>query len=309
MIGADRGLAYDLLGRHARSAGRLSRGACPDAMATKRGAGWRSAWRSPATRRRRSRCLRRLMAQGDAAAARCRALGARADRRSRGRAALAIEAAMPGSSVATWRRFFAQAADAPLRPEGGRGQPRHFPRRGRASYAYVSAARDDDARSRSSSATRRRGATRSGRGPARLDRALAVPGDAGQCDAVRSKSFRSRRSRSRPRRIPTIAARQELRSSGTTYASRELWMQLASGPNPDALCPTSSGASSERNNELFDGISGYVAEEPDRARLLIGPFRNSDDAKIFVDDLESVRVDAFSWTSPPGQTIRKLPTE
>ena len=49
--------------------------------------------------------------------------------------------------------------------------------------------------------------------------------------------------------------------------------------------------------------------DAERARLLIGPFKDSEDANIFVDDLESVSIDAFSWTSPPGQMIRKLPTE
>ena len=29
-----------------------------------------------------------------------------------------------------------------------------------------------------------------------------------------------------------------------------------------------------RNRDLFEGISGYIAEEPGNARLLIGPFRN-----------------------------------
>ena len=65
----------------------------------------------------------------------------------------------------------------------------------------------------------------------------------------------------------------------------------------------------KRNSDLFEGISGYVVEEPGRARLLIGPFRNSEEANIFADDLASVRIDAFTWTSQPGQTIRKLPTE
>ncbi|MGI8611697.1 MAG: hypothetical protein ACR2KH_05430, partial [Sphingomicrobium sp.] len=64
-----------------------------------------------------------------------------------------------------------------------------------------------------------------------------------------------------------------------------------------------------RHRELFEGISGYVAESADRARLLIGPFKSVSDADIFVEDLASVRVDAFSWTSPAGQMIRKLPTE
>ena len=64
-----------------------------------------------------------------------------------------------------------------------------------------------------------------------------------------------------------------------------------------------------RNRDLFEGISGYIVEEPGRARLLIGPFRNSEEANIFAEDLASVRVDAFTWTNQPGQAIRKLPSE
>ncbi|QNP43664.1 hypothetical protein H9L15_02900 [Sphingomonas daechungensis] len=64
-----------------------------------------------------------------------------------------------------------------------------------------------------------------------------------------------------------------------------------------------------RNRELFEGISGYIAEEPGKARLLIGPFRNDSEASIFADDLASVHIDAFTWTNQPGQSIRKLQGE
>jgi hypothetical protein len=64
-----------------------------------------------------------------------------------------------------------------------------------------------------------------------------------------------------------------------------------------------------RNRDLFEGISGYIAEEPGKARLLIGPFRNNEEANIFADDLASVHIDAFTWTNPPGQAIRKLTSE
>ena len=63
------------------------------------------------------------------------------------------------------------------------------------------------------------------------------------------------------------------------------------------------------NRDLFEGISGFVFEDGRRARLLIGPFRNSEEAGIFADDLASVHIDAFTWTSQAGQTIRKLPSE
>ena len=65
----------------------------------------------------------------------------------------------------------------------------------------------------------------------------------------------------------------------------------------------------KRNRDLFEGVDGYIVEEPGRARLLIGPFRNNEEANIFADDLASVHIEAFTWTNRPGQAIRKLPTE
>ncbi|WP_205479089.1 tetratricopeptide repeat protein [Sphingomonas arenae] len=89
-------------------------------------------------------------------------------------------------------------------------------------------------------------------------------------------------------------------------APRRYWVQLASGQSAAALADQFRRIKS-RNSELLDGISGYVAEEPSKARLLIGPFRDADDARIFADDLETARVDAFPWTSAQGQAVRKLP--
>lgn len=92
----------------------------------------------------------------------------------------------------------------------------------------------------------------------------------------------------------------------TAPAPRRFWVQLASGQSTAALSDQFRRIKS-RNNELLDGISGYVAEEPNKSRLLIGPFRDADDARVFADDLETARVDAFPWTSAQGQAVRKLP--
>jgi Flp pilus assembly protein TadD len=89
---------------------------------------------------------------------------------------------------------------------------------------------------------------------------------------------------------------------------KRVWLQLASGPNVEAL-PDQFRKIKARSDDLLDGINGYIAEGPDRARLLIGPFKSVSDATIFAEDLETVRIGAFSWTSPPGQTIRKLPPQ
>lgn len=109
--------------------------------------------------------------------------------------------------------------------------------------------------------------------------------------------------------LPAIASARQVRSDAPSiYTSRKIWIQLASGPNAADL-PGQFNRMKSRNNELFEGISGYVFEEPGRARLLIGPFRNNEEADIFAEDLASVRIDAFTWSSKAGQAIRKLPPE
>ena len=88
-------------------------------------------------------------------------------------------------------------------------------------------------------------------------------------------------------------------------APTRLWLQLASGSDAAAL-PGQFQRITARERELFKGINGYVAEDGQRVRLLIGPFKNEADAQIFADDLASVNIDAFSWTSKPGQQVRKI---
>lgn len=97
-----------------------------------------------------------------------------------------------------------------------------------------------------------------------------------------------------PVRTPQVAA-------ATPRPSR-IWLQLASGPNAEAL-PNQFQRLKKRNSDLFDGIKGYVARSPDRARLLIGPFRSASDAETFAEDLGSVNVNAFKWTNSEADTI------
>jgi hypothetical protein len=91
-------------------------------------------------------------------------------------------------------------------------------------------------------------------------------------------------------------------------SSRKIWLQLASGQNSAAL-PNEFRRLKTRNRDLFDGITGYVAKGPDRARLVIGPFRGTSDADTFRQDLESDGVDAFNWTNSESDQIVPLGTE
>jgi hypothetical protein len=109
-------------------------------------------------------------------------------------------------------------------------------------------------------------------------------------------------------RIPPRARSTGAGSTASAAGRSRIWVQLASGTNANAL-PDQFRRIKLKHSDLLEGMSGYVADGADRARLLIGPFKSVSDANIIIEDLESVRVDAFSWTSPPGQMIRKLSTE
>jgi hypothetical protein len=108
---------------------------------------------------------------------------------------------------------------------------------------------------------------------------------------------------------PAVAAvTGALAGTVTATPHKRYWVQLASGANPAALPPLMRGIRS-RSEDLLNGVSAYIAEEPGKARLLVGPFRNASDAEVFAEDLETLRVDAFRWISPEGQPIRKLTSE
>jgi Flp pilus assembly protein TadD len=89
---------------------------------------------------------------------------------------------------------------------------------------------------------------------------------------------------------------------------RKIWLQLASGSDPAEL-PHEFSRIKSRKPSLFSGLSGWIADGGSRARLLIGPFHSSQDARLFADALETASIDSFSWTSQPGQVVRKLPTQ
>jgi hypothetical protein len=89
---------------------------------------------------------------------------------------------------------------------------------------------------------------------------------------------------------------------------RKIWLQLASGPNAAALKGEFRQIKS-KNEDLFDGIPGYVAKSPDRARLVVGPFRSASDADTFAEDLQTVDVKAFKWSNSPSDQIVPLGTE
>ena len=322
MLGTDRGLAYDLLGRHAE--------AQSDYRAALSGTDGDEARRRLALslaitgdKAGAIAMLGPLMGRGDAGAARCRALVLALSGDLDG-ARRSLEAAMPGSS-SQMAPFLAKLPSLRSDQKAAAVNLGIFPDTGQPYYAYAPqpgagppvhgtlptasapssyAALSPQQRSSPPRKSKRSRANSdisgaipmSGDRLASVDQLFKSPGTADDQPAVQIASI-----------TPQMRA-QLPQSAAPPVARPRLWVQLASGTNSDAL-PEQFHRLKRHNMDLFEGLSGYVAEEPDRSRLLIGPFKSITDAKIVIDDLESVRVNAFSWTSPPGQTIRKLSTE
>jgi Flp pilus assembly protein TadD len=288
MIGSDRGLAYDLMGRHS------------DAQADYRAAlvgndadeARRRLALSLAITGNKAAALETLaplVARGDKGAYRNRALVLALSGDLEG-ARRSLDLMMPGSSV-QMAPFFAKLPSLRSDQKAAAVNLGIFPNTGQPSYAYVAPPRVTVPP-----------ATQPQRGvvPMSGDRLATID------ELLRPNASAQPQ---RPVQVASIPSRAQPTSSAASPATRpRIWVQLASGSNAAAL-PEQFQRMRRRNHELFEGISGYVAESADRARLLIGPFKSVADANIFVEDLESVRVSAFSWTSPPGQMIRKLPTE
>jgi len=290
MIGSDRGLAYDLLGQHAQ--------AQADYRAALLGRDGDEARRRLAlslaisgNKAEALSILAPLMARGDAAAARTRAFVLALTGDISG-ARTAIDAAMPGSS-SKMGYFFQKLAS--LRSDQ------------KAAAVNLGIFPDSAVRVASASGSSAMASSQEDRMKSIEDWLSNPPSSTGspiQPQPVPQQVA----SVSLPTRIiaPSPAARGS--SSVGIYSTQKLWLQLASGASAAAL-PGEFDRLKRKSRDLFEGISGYVFDDGTRARLLIGPFKNSDDASVFADDLASVHIDAFTWTSQPGQTIRKLPSE
>lgn len=288
IIGCDRGLGYDLLGQQAQAQADY-RAALngPDATEARRRLALSLA--ISGDRAGALQALAPLSAKGDAAAGRVRAFVLALTGDSRG-AMVAIDAAMPGS----WSRVSPFLQRLPALAPGQKAAAVNlgiFPDPGAPAYASNSVVSPYAA-------------------PAGSDRLASID------DLLRSPPAPSAGPATAPSWQPAARtqvayaapARRPTPPAQARPSERKVWLQLASGHNAEAL-PEQFRRLKSRNRTLFDGISGYVARSPDRARLVIGPFRGTSDAEIFQEDLQSVGIDAFSWTNSESDRIVPLGTE
>jgi hypothetical protein len=302
-LGCDRGLAYDLMGQQAK--------AQADYRVALSGADSDEARRRLALSLAISgdkagaiAALAPLSAKGDATTSRVRAfvLALTGDSRS---AMTAIDAAMPGS----WSSVAPFLAKLPSLPAGEKAAAVNlgiFPDANQApAYAYaapVPTAPSTVAMSETASTDRLSGIDALLRQQSAPQKSATAPG--WQQPALQSEP-------QRPQPIQVAYApppRPATVERTSTSEPTKIWLQLASGHDAGALSNQFERLKSQ-NQELFQGITAYVAEGSDRDRLVIGPFRGSSDARIFSEDLHTIGIDAFRWTNSSSDRIVPIAVE
>ena len=304
VLGCDRGLAYDLLGQQAK--------AQADYRAALAGADSDEARRRLALSLAISgdktdaiAMLAPLSAKGDSAVPRIRAfvLALSGDSKA---AMTAIDAAMPGS----WSRVSPFLQRLPSLAPAAKAAAVNlsiFPDSNGATYAYAAPA----APQRTTATTVAMSQTVSTDRLAGIDALLQEPSQPPQAQpAWEQPPLQQPQSRPRPVQVAYSAPPPRPSTVQRTAEVEEpkIWLQLASGSDEAALSEQFDRLKS-RYDDLFKGITGYVAESGGRARLVIGPFRGTSDARIFSDDLHTVGVDSFRWTNSASDRIVPVAAE
>ena len=284
-LACDRGLAYDLMGQQAKAQAdyRAALGG-PDATEARRRLALSLAIGGDKTGAMQA--LAPLAAKGDSAAGRVRAFVLALTGDSQG-AMVATDAAMPGS----WSQVSPFLQRLPTLQPGQKAAAVNlgiFPDSNGAQVASAGVASQFASRPAA---------------PVGVDRLASI-----------EEQLREPQPSAAPATAPIQVAyaprpvRQQQGAAQPASAQPKVWLQLASGQNAQAL-PDQFRRLKSRNRDLFNGISGYVAQSSDRARLLIGPFRGPSDAQIFAEDLQTIGIESFSWTNSESDQIVPVGTE
>ena len=102
------------------------------------------------------------------------------------------------------------------------------------------------------------------------------------------------------------AAAEEKKAARTNPA--RIWVQVSGGANEGDL-PKAWAAVKAKAPAAFAGKSGWSTPLRATNRVLAGPFKTSDAAQDFVNDLRKEGVSAFTFTSDAGQAVTKLPAK
>jgi hypothetical protein len=297
MLGCDRGLAYDMMGQQAKAqADYRAALAGPDADEARRRLALSLA--ISGNKAEALNTLAPLSAKGDSTTMRVRAFILALTGDPAG-AMRAVDTAIPGSASRV-APFLQRLAALPAGEKAAAVNLGIFPDSNGTAYAYAA---PTPAMPSTSAVT---GAVSTDR-LAGIDALLSAPSASAPVAAPPPPAYQPQAQAvqvaySAPPPTPSTVQRTD------AVSEPKIWLQLASGRNASALNDEFDRMKRD-NGDLFDGITAYVAQDRDRARLVVGPFRGPSDAKIFADDLRSVGINAFRWTNSDSDRIVPLAGE
>jgi hypothetical protein len=97
------------------------------------------------------------------------------------------------------------------------------------------------------------------------------------------------------------------RSAGKGKSIERYWVQVAGGANKADL-PKAYARLKDKSPKLLSGRSAWTTPLRATNRLLVGPFKTLAEAQEFVN-LAGKAMPSFTYTSPAGQEIEKLPPQ
>jgi Flp pilus assembly protein TadD len=299
LLGCERGLAYDLMGQQALAqADYRAALSGPDADEARRRLALSLA--ISGDKAGAIAAIAPLSAKGDATSSRIRAFVLALTGDPNG-AMIAVDAAMPGS----WASVSPFLQRLPGLPAGAKAAAVNlgiFPDSSGAAYAYAAPVRSAPAPAATTASTT-------------TDRlagidALLRPSQPAATPVWQQPALQATPAPVQPRAVQASYAPPRPATVQRTAPVRDdrIWLQLASGSNTGALSDQFARLKTE-NRDLFEGITGYVAQGSGHARLVIGPFRGPSDARIFASDWRTVGIDAFRWTNSDSERIVPVAAE
>ena len=97
---------------------------------------------------------------------------------------------------------------------------------------------------------------------------------------------------------------EEAKSPAKAFSSR-IYVQLAGGANADRM-NREYDRIRKAKPALFRSRTPLVSAVKGWSRLVVGPFKDADEAQGFVNDLHAAKLEGFVWTAPSGLKLDKL---
>ena len=137
----------------------------------------------------------------------------------------------------------------------------------------------------------------------------APPPSKPKIETAAQKKLAAKKGKAKPEAVDEDDAAPAKKAKAAAKAPKspgKYWVQLAGGAKTERM-PVEYKRIKGKKPALFAKRTAYVAELKGWTRLLVGPFKSEDESQEFVNQLAKADIDGFSWTSPTGQAIEKLP--